>query len=346
MRKHKLPDTQITDGEIDHLVSEVEGSSANRVAGGPHVVPLAYYWGLGIVIALVASRRWGQAIQTLLAPQAENCGEQFAINYRGSIGALSPHERFLVCSRALKILKNWPVSLFQICRDLDLRLASLTEFNRGLPYWMHQELNAVLSPRYRPNFDEVKAAARALSNSGQEINRHQLERFIGVIESKHVDIQIAPLQSKFNMEEARNYFSQFDRLIFNTSVSKGQKYRIARDRTITVAACEGKSDLQSICRWTWSEPIVRRAYALSKSRIISELPPKVGRFTPKEIEHHLAWFISNFCPDGGRPNSAVFASRSGKAVDVETVRITSGQVKKLAGLKYVRTCITGLSRRK
>lgn len=346
LRDLERSDTCISCDDLEHFASQLESGTLEEVAGGPHVEPLAYYWGLGIVLTLVASRRWGPKIQTSFESLVKDHVDQLTINYRGSIGALSPRERLVVCGRALEILKNWPASLSQFCRDFDLKIATLTEFNRGLPYWMHKELDAILAPRYRPNFDEVEAAARALSNSGMELNRHQLERYIGVVESKHVDIQIAPLPSKFSAEEARSYFSTFDRLILNATSAKGRKYCLARDRTITVLASAGRHQLHCICRWTWSEPIVQRAYELSKYRILSPRPPLVRHLTVKEIERHLAWFISNFFPEGGRSDSAVFVARSGEAVGVETVRIASGKVKKLAGLKNIRTCITGLSRLK
>lgn len=343
LRDQQAPiDSQISDALLAHVVSQIDSGVISGVSSGLHQYSLLFFQGWGICIALLASRMWGPKIFSALQTEMRDL-DPIHTSYSGSIGALEPAARLNLCSSALRLLEKWPERFIRICSDVGIRTTNLEILRGGIPFWMASGIGGALDPRYRPNRDEILSAAAELSKTTAYPNRHKLEIMIGVVENKHIDQQLKPLRSTFSRREIGNFFKCFDQEIAATPLSKGRKYRLARDRTIIVMVCLGGYDLQDVCSWTWDCTVMRRLRGWTCA--VGEDPPPILASSINRLKDHIHWFVSRFPPAHRNDGDFVFKARGGRAIDVESVRITAGQIKKRACLQRVATCITGITLR-
>lgn len=331
----------LADSLLAQVTSQIDSGCISGVSSGSHQYSIVFCQGWGISIALLASRRWGAKIYALLKREVEGI-EPLSTNFNGSVGALDPAARLNICATALLLLEEWPDRFIRICRNIGVGMTELELFRGGVPFWMASGVGGALDPRYRPNRDEVLAASAALSKVTAYPNRHKLEAMIGVIECKHIDQQLKPMKTAFSRREVRNFFACFDREIKATPQSKGRKYRLARDRTIIVMVCFGGYDLREVCNWTWNNDVIQEL--LAYHFVSPKDPPAISSSGNNSLQEHLRWFVSSFPLVNNTDAGCLFRARNGQPIDIESVRITAGQIKRKAGLQRIATCITGIAR--
>lgn len=168
-------------------------------------------------------------------------------------------ERETLLALAWWVIGDWPARAILVLGANQLTMSSFAvrvkDVSTSMPFWLARTIDEFLRMRpYRPNQDEVRAAAEYLiRQSGEPPSRIQLKRILGVAESEHV-AQVVPInRERFTSAHATRLLTAMERMIARTPRARCERDAALRDCVI-IALCLARSEtVPAVTRLSISE---------------------------------------------------------------------------------------------
>ncbi|MFZ6776997.1 TniQ family protein [Undibacterium sp. Ji83W] len=332
---------------LEKLLQDFEDGYLLTLDTGPHNYSFHFFEGWRQIVSLLIRPRTGKRLIQAMKSEGIDFDENLTIQFRPPFENMPLRCRHQAVCMSLTLTEDWPERFTRICRDAGLSESTVLIDQPYLPYWFYRAVRESLCRfRYRTNRDEIANIRDHLQDRDVQLSKNIVKKTIGITEGKAIDATIPVARSIYTVEETILFFEEFDRQIKNASLARGNRFCLARDRTIVLMTALGLGTLAEICKWTFDDV----EHALDRCR--NQAHDSAG--VPKLFENgiysspvaHLIWYLGFIIDDWDKlePDQPriVFPSRQNMPIHLESVRIRAGQIKKDAGLIDVASCIDAL----
>ena len=314
---------------------------------GPHNYSFHFFEGWRQILSLLIRPRMGKRLIQAMKSEGIDFDESLTIQFQPPFENMPLRHRHQAVCMSLRLTEDWPGRFTRICRGAELSESVVLIDQPDLPYWFYRAVRESLCRfRYRTNRDEIVNIRDHLQRRNVQLSKNTVKKTIGITEGKAIDAAIPVSRSVYTVEETILFFEEFDRQIKNASLARGNRFCLARDRTIVLMTAFGLGTLPEICKWTFNDV----EYAVDRCRNQAHDSMQVPKVFENGIcsnpANHLAWYMGFIIDDWSKcePDQPrfVFPSRNKLPIHIESVRIRAGLIKKMIRLTDVTSCIEAL----